>query len=105
MAAFEHPLLQGLSGFVQWIAESKVKLFVGKILGALGLAFVADKFIYDPMIQQAQQYWSMVPAMAATWVHALGIDTAVSLVLSAYGLRNASRIFMRKAEQAGGVDQ
>lgn len=104
MSVFNSEWLEGLRGFADWFVRAKTGLFVGKILSALGLAFVADKFIYDPLIQQAQAYWSAVPAMAATWVHALGIDTAVSLVLSAYGLRNASRIFVRKVEQNGAVN-
>jgi len=105
MAVFSSAILEGLRGFADWVVKAKTGLFVGRLLSAIGLGLVANKFIYDPLIQQAQQYWSMVPAMAATWIHALGIDTAVSLVLSAYGSRNASRIFLRKVEQANGVDQ
>lgn len=105
MAVFGSSLLEGFRGFADWLVKAKTGLFVGKILTALGLGLVADKFIYDPLIQQAQQYWSAVPAAAAVWVHALGMDTAVSLVLSAYGIKNASRIFIRKVEQGTQVDQ
>lgn len=93
---FASELLQGLGGFADWLVRAKTALWVGKVMSALGLGFAAQQFIYDPLIQQAQQYWSAIPASAAAWVHALGIDQGVSLVLSAYGIRGASRIFMRK---------
>lgn len=99
MSVFQSEWLQGLGGFFDWLVRAKTALWVGKVMTALGLGFAAQQFIYDPLIQQAQAYWSAIPAAAAAWVHALGIDQGVSLVLSAYGIKGASRIFLRKLEQ------
>lgn len=99
MSFFDSPLLQGLGGFMDWLVRAKTKLWVGKVMAALGLGFVAQELIYDPLIEQAQNYWSQIPAGAAAWVHALGIDQGVSLILSAYGIKGASKIFMRKMSE------
>lgn len=96
MSVFKSDFLQGLAGFGDWIVRAKTGLWVGKVMSALGLGFVAQELIYEPLIEQAQMYWSAIPAGAAAWVHALGIDQGVSLVLSAYGIKGASKIFLRK---------
>lgn len=92
----------GLVGALEKMAHGLISLkagiWAGKVLSALGLGFVAQQFIYEPLIEQAIQAWNVVPAQLAAWVHALGIDTGVSLVLSAYGIKGASRIFMRRLE-------
>jgi hypothetical protein len=96
MSFFDSPMLAGLGGFMDWLVRAKTALWVGKVMSALGLGFVAQKFLYDPLIAQAATYWTAIPAAAAAWVHAFGIDQGVSLVLSAYGIRGASKIFMRR---------
>jgi hypothetical protein len=82
------------------LVKAKAAIWLGRLLSAVGLGFVAQKFIYDPMIEYAQQAWSQLPAMIGTWVHALGLDTAVSIILSAYGIRGAERIFVRRENNA-----
>jgi hypothetical protein len=82
------------------LISAKAGLWAGKVLSALGLGFVAQQYIYEPLIEQAVQAWNLVPAQLAAWVSALGIDVGVSLVLSAYGIRGASRIFMRRMENS-----
>lgn len=96
MSMFNSELLQGLGGLTEKLMNAKAALWVGKILSAIGLGFAAEHFIYEPLILQAQQAWGAIPAQLAAWLHALGVDVGLSMVLSAYGIRGASRIFMRR---------
>ena len=82
-------------GFHQ-LVKLKGAIWFGRLLSAVGLGFAAQAFIYDPIIQYAQNAWQAIPASIAAWVNALGIDTAVSIILSAYGIRGAERIFVRR---------
>lgn len=95
-----HPV-QAFANAADSLVRIKGALWCGKILSALGLGFAAQHFIYDPLIEQAAQAWSLVPAQIAAWVHALGIDTGISLLLSAYGIRGASRIFVQRVTASG----
>jgi Protein of unknown function (DUF2523). len=78
------------------LIKLKGAIWLGRLLSAVGLGFAAQAFIYDPIIEYAQNAWSQLPAGIANWVHALGIDTGVSIILSAYGIRGAERIFIQR---------
>lgn len=91
--------LGALGTMLSKLVKLRSALWVGKVLSALGLGFMAQDLIYEPLIQQAITAWSMVPADIARWVHALGIDQGVSYLLSAYGIQGASRIFMYRMNQ------
>ncbi len=94
--SIDSPLLGGLAGVLNQLFKLKLALWVGKALSALGLGFAAQAFIYEPLIDQAVNAWQAVPAVAANWVHALGFDTGVSLLLSAYGIKGVSRVFLSR---------
>jgi len=98
-AIWNSPLIGAIASMFDKLVQVKVGLWFGKLLSAVGLGFVAQEFIYDPLIDMAQQYWSQVPATLAAWVHAFGIDTAVSIIVSAYGIQGAQRIFLARREQ------
>jgi hypothetical protein len=93
--------VQAFANAADSLVRIKGALWCGKILSALGLTFMAQHFVYDPLIDQAQAAWSTIPAGLAAWVHALGIDTCISLLLSAYGIRGASRIFVQRVTATG----
>lgn len=82
------------------LVKLKAAIWLGRILSALGLGLAAQHFIYNPIIEYAQNAWSSVPASIANWVHALGIDAGVSIILSAYGIRGAERIFIQRRNQS-----
>ena len=42
--------------------------------------------------------WQSMPGDFASWLHALGIDVAISIILSAYGLKNTAGLILRKRE-------
>ncbi|MCS3360676.1 DUF2523 domain-containing protein [Xanthomonas translucens pv. translucens] len=82
------------------LIKLKAAIWLGRLLSAVGLGFAAQKFIYNPIIDYAQNAWSAVPVGIANWVHAFGIDAGISIILSAYGIRGAERIFIQRRNQA-----
>lgn len=82
------------------LVKLKAAIWLGRLLSAVGLGFAAQHFIYDPIIQYAQNAWSQVPATITNWLHAIGIDTGLSIILSAYGIKGAERIFIQRRNQS-----
>ncbi|AMJ56652.1 MULTISPECIES: DUF2523 family protein [Stenotrophomonas] len=92
----DNPFLGALAGVLNKLLKLKLALWIGKALSALGLGFAAQHFVYEPLIDQAVNVWNAVPAIAANWVHALGLDTAISIMLSAYGIQGVQRVFLSR---------
>ncbi|WP_312368745.1 DUF2523 family protein [Stenotrophomonas sp.] len=97
---FANDFFANFGDAIHKLMKLKSAIWLGRLLSAVGLGFVAQKFIYNPIIEYAQSAWNSVPAGIATWVHALGIDTGVSIILSAYGIKGAERIFLQRRNQA-----
>ncbi|ATS28050.1 hypothetical protein PK69_10375 [Xanthomonas phaseoli pv. phaseoli] len=97
---FANNFFENAADAVHKLVKLKAAIWLGRLLSALGLGFAAQHFIYNPIIEYAQNAWSAVPAGIASWVHALGIDAGVSIILSAYGIRGAERIFIQRRNQA-----
>ena len=100
MITFDSPMLGGVATVIDKLVQAKAALWLGKILSALGLGFAAQTLLYDPLIDQAVQYWQALPASFAAWVHAIGLDTGVSIILSAYGVRGMERVFLARRDAA-----
>lgn len=98
MIQFDSSLIGSIATLFDKLIQARAAIWVGKILSALGLGFVAQEFLYDPLIDQAAQYWHAVPSIVARWIHALGIDTGVSIVFSAYGIRGVERVFLSRRD-------
>jgi hypothetical protein len=94
--SIDSPWLGALAGVLNKLLKLKLALWVGKALSALGLGFAVQEFIYGPLIDQAVNAWNAVPALWANWVHALGLDAGISILLSAYGIQGVQRVFMSR---------
>lgn len=94
--SFDSPLLGALAGMLNKLLKLRLALWVAKCLSALGLGFAAKSFVYDPLIDQAVNAWNAVPAVIANWVHALGFDVGISILLSAYGIQGVQRVFLSR---------
>lgn len=93
-------LVAGIAEGFHKLVKLKGAIWIGRILSAVGLGFAAQALIWDPLITQAQGYWSQIPMGVANWVHAFGIDTGASIILSAFGVKGAERIFVRRTNQS-----
>lgn len=98
MIRFDSSLIGSIATLFDKLIQARAAVWIGKILSAFGLGFVAQEFLYEPLIDQAVQYWQAVPSLVARWIHALGIDTGVSIVFSAYGIKGVERIFLSRRE-------
>lgn len=94
--SMDSPWLGGLAGMLNKLLKLKLAMWVAKGMSAIGLGFVADKFIWQPLIDQAVNAWQAVPAAFANWVHFLGLDTGISIILSAYGIAHVQRVFLSR---------
>ncbi|KAB7775657.1 DUF2523 family protein [Xanthomonas sp. LMG 12460] len=97
---FANNFFENFADTIHKLVKLRAAIWLGRLLSAVGLGFAAQHFIYDPIIEYAQNAWSAIPASIANWVHALGIDAGVSIILSAYGIRGAERIFIQRKNQA-----
>jgi hypothetical protein len=97
---FADSFFENSADMVHKLVKLKAAIWLGRLLSAVGLGFAAQMFIYNPLIEYAQAAWSAIPATIANWVHALGIDAGVSIILSAYGIRGAERIFIQRRNQS-----
>lgn len=97
---FAKNFFENASDALHKVVMLRAATWLGRFLSAIGLGFAAQHFIYNPIIEYAQNAWSSVPASIANWVHALGIDAGVSIILSAYGIRGAERIFIQRRNQS-----
>lgn len=93
---FADNFFENFGDTIHKLVKLKGAIWLGRLLSAVGLGFVAQIAIYNPIIDYAQNAWSAIPASIANWVHALGIDTGVSIILSAYGIKGAERIFIQR---------
>lgn len=94
------PVILGLlATFGRWLLAGLVAyapLFIVKILSTFGLAFVAHKFVAQPLLALIQSNLSGVPAFAIQCIGAMGGDQAVTIILSAYAVSAASRMSLGK---------
>lgn len=97
---FADNFFENFTDAIHKLMKLKAAIWLGRLLSAVGLGFVAQKLIYNPIIEYAQTAWSSIPAGIANWVHAFGIDTGVSIILSAYGIKGAERIFIQRRNQS-----
>lgn len=98
--SFADNFFENAADTVHKLVKLKAAIWLGRLLSAVGLGFAAQHFIYSPLIEYAQNAWSSVPASIANWVHALGLDAGVSIILSAYGIRGAERIFIQRRNES-----
>jgi len=71
---------------------------VTKAFSALGIGFGSYYLVLQPLLDWAITKWQSMPGDLASWLHALGIDVAISIILSAYGFKNTAGLILRKRE-------
>jgi hypothetical protein len=69
---------------------------VARMMVMLGLAFGIYKWVIEPLVAQAMSTWTGLPGDFKTWLSAFGIIEVVSIMLSAYGLWAAKKLFLQR---------
>ena len=91
-------LTEGLTVALSKMFLTKGARFVIKIFGGLGLALGTHALVMQPLIDWAIAKWQSMPGSIAQWLSALGVDVAVSIILSAYGIQGATRVILKRKE-------
>ena len=91
---------EGLGVWLSKLFITKAYRWVIRTFLGLGIGFGSYALILQPILEWAITKWQAMPANIAAWLHALGIDVAVSIILSAYGLKGTERLFLRRRDQA-----
>lgn len=95
-------LVAWLLGGLGWVLTSAV----GQILTALGLAFVIQEYVIGDWIESVSTRFGALPAFVAQMLGFFGVDKAITIILSAYGVRFASNRIsgvMRRTGAAAGA--
>ena len=89
---------EGLGVWLSKLIITKVGSWVTKAFVALGIGFGSYALILQPILDWAISKWQSMPGDIASWLQALGIDVAISIILSAYGFKNTTALILRKRE-------
>jgi peptidoglycan/LPS O-acetylase OafA/YrhL len=89
LATFGAWLLRGLVAYVP--------VLLLKLFATFGLAWVTHKFVAAPLLSLIQSNLNGVPAFALQCIGAMGGDSAITIILSAYAISAASRMSLGKA--------
>ena len=85
-------LLGALSGLI----FSRAGAWISAALVSLGIGLSVQTFVFDQVMDYAQQGISGLPASAAAWIGFLNIDRYITLVISGYLGASVKKIIMRK---------
>lgn len=89
---------EGLGVWLSKLIITRVGAWVTKAFVALGIGFGSYALLLQPLLDWAIAKWQSMPGDVASWLHALGIDVAISIILSAYGFRNTTGLILRKRD-------
>lgn len=79
-----------LTNGVRWV----IKIFTG-----LGIGYVSYAMVLQPLLDLAIGKWQSMPGSVAQWLGALGIDVALSIIISAYGFKGAERLLLTRTNR------
>lgn len=77
-----------------WFFLAKGAAVVARTFATLGVAWFTYQWIIDPAINMADDAWGSMPAELQTWLRALGIMECASIIVSAYVLWAAKKLFL-----------
>lgn len=90
--------LDGLNVSLSKLFINKASQWVTKTFTGLGIGLGSYLMILQPLLDWALVKWQAMPGNIAMWLHALGIDVAISIILSAYGFKGTERLFLRRRD-------
>lgn len=91
---------EGLGVWLSKLIITKAGRWVSKTFVALGIGFGSYALLFQPILDWAIGKWQSMPGNIAVWLSALGIDVAISIILSAYGFKHTNRLILRRRDAA-----
>lgn len=73
-----------------WLVTSRIGHWIAIALGAVGLNFVAQEALIDPVLDVIKSNLQGGPGMAVQWFGFFNVDKYITLILSAYAARGAT---------------
>lgn len=86
----------GLGVWLSKLFLTKAASWVTRTFVGLGVGFGSYALILQPLLDWATAKWMAMPGDIAGWLHAIGIDVAVSILLSAFGFKGTERLIFRR---------
>lgn len=79
-----------------WVLLAKGAAIVARTMGILGIAWFTYEYILEPAINLADTYWAAMPGDLVVWLQAFGVMECASIIVSAYVLWGAKKLFLGK---------
>lgn len=98
-------IIGALVSGIAYLFRNRLGLFVASAIAWLGLSFVTQKVLLQPAMDTLLGYagdmqgGSGLAAIAGQWIGMLKFDVALTMLISAYGMRQAiqqGRVFLAK---------
>ena len=86
----------GVTGAIKNAIIGNVGNVIVKALGFMGIGLAVHELIIEPLINHVVAGFSAIPPELASWMHLLGLDVAVSIIISAISIAYGSKVFVRK---------
>lgn len=87
-------LLPAIFAIISRLLMLKAAMWLIHVMVFLGLAFMTNEAIVAPLVGMLQEGVGGLPADITQWAGALGIDKVISILVSAYTIRAAKRVFL-----------
>lgn len=88
------PLIAALIRALLIMISAKAVLWVVKVMGLLGLAFATNEYVLDPLLTLIDQQFAALPPSVAQWMRAFGVTEVASMIVSAFTIVAAQRVFL-----------
>lgn len=93
------PMVALLVRMLAVMVATKAVFWVIKVMGLLGIAFATNEYVLDPLLTQIETQWAALPPEITQWLRAFGITECASMIVAAYTIVAAQRVFLKAVER------
>lgn len=86
-----------LTAVLRYVFMAHLAGFVIRAFSVLGLTLVTNEMIVDPLMDLIQGRANGMPAEMVEWFGFLGLDTVLSILISAHSIAAVKRVFLGKS--------
>ena len=93
------PLAAALIRGLMVMISMKAVLWVVKVMGLLGIAFATNEYVVEPLLDLVVAQWNALPPEITQWLRAFGVTEVASMMVSAYTIVAAQRVFLTAVQR------